>query len=379
MSAFPDVTPWRGLDAFDRRGEVWIGDHVLSPLGPALEPSPWPALLAWPGAPLADATTVALDIETTGLAGAGCVVFQVGIAWREADGGVHVRQLVAPDLPAEAALLERLSEDLASRPVRLVTYNGDAFDIPFLRMRARMHRQRLTLPPALDVLSHTRRLYRDRDGSCRLGHLEATRLGHVRLDDLPGALVPQVYYDFLRREEPDLLEPVLRHNAWDLVATLGLLWQVALDLTLAPSPGRDSADLFGLYRSLSLAGDTAGAIVALEACLRSEPPPPLARAAMARLAALYRRSGERDRRHRLWERAAAAPEAPVEHLVEWAKILEHERHDLAAAYGAAQAALARLRARERLTGVPDRDRAEAVERRISRLERRLVRQARRTS
>ena len=373
MGAWPDVTPWSGLDAFDRGGEVWVGDHLLAPLGPATRPDPWPAALAWPPGTGDDAQVVALDIETTGLAGAGCVAFQVGIAWREPDGAVHVRQLLAPDLPCEAALLSRLDGELSARPMRLVTYNGDAFDLPFLRARARMNRLRLALPPALDLLAHTRRLYRDRDGSCRLGHLEARRLGHVRPDDLPGALVPQVYYDFLRRQEPELLEPVLRHNAWDLVATLGLLWQAAFDLDAAALPGRDSADLFGLYRSRVACADAAGAAAALEACLASEPPPALRRQALARLSALYRRSGDASRRQALWERAADSEDAPPEHLIEWAKILEHERRDLAAAYATALAALARERARERLVGRIAGQLAEDIERRVRRLERRMTR------
>lgn len=376
MAAWPDVAPWRGLDAFDRSGGVWVGDHVLAPLGPVAEPTPWPAAIGWPPGAPAGSEVVALDIETTGLGGAGSVAFQVGIAWRTADGGVHVRQLLAADFPEEAALLARLQAELESRPTRLVTYNGDAFDLPFLRTRARMHGQRLRLPPALDVLVHTRRLYRDRDGSCRLGHLEATRLGHARPDDLPGALVPQVYYEFLRRQEPDMLEPVLRHNACDLVATLGLLWQVALDIDQAPSPGRDSADLFGLYRSHLAAGDHAGAAASLEALVASTPPPALYRQALSRLSSLYRRLDQRERRQLLWQRAAEQPDAPPEHLVEWAKILEHERRDLAGAHAAAQAALARARALSRLLGAGhDRAGARAIERRIARLEHRMLRLA----
>lgn len=375
MGSWPDVTPWRGLDAFDRRHSPWTGDHRLAPLGPVEEPVPWPPSMSWPDGAAPSARIVALDIETTGLGGAAAVAFQVGLAWREPDGAVHVRQFLAPDLPDEALLLERLEAELGREPTRLVTYNGDAFDLPFLRVRARMHGIRLHLPPALDLLAHTRRLYRDRDGSCRLGHLEATRLGHVRADDLPGALVPQVYYDFLRRQEESLLEPVLRHNAWDLVATLGLLWQAALDLHPDALVGRDGADLFGLFRALASSGDHAGARAALEACLRSDPSPALARQARRRLSALYRRGGDAARRHVLWREAAARAEAPPEHLVEWAKILEHELHDPAAALRVAQTAEVRMRAQARLMGRAPADAdVRALERRITRLEHRLARQ-----
>ncbi|MCL6595477.1 MAG: ribonuclease H-like domain-containing protein [Firmicutes bacterium] len=369
----PDVLGWRGLDAFVRRGEVWEGEHLLATLGPTAPPSPWPQALAWPEG--AEGEVMALDVETTGLGGAGSAVFQVGLAWREGER-VRVRQLLAPDLPAEGPLLERLAALWSERRIRLVTYNGESFDLPFLRARARFHGVRLPLPPAMDLLSHTRRLYRDRDGSCRLTHLEATRLGHPRGDDLPGSLVPQVYYESLRRGDPTLLEPVLRHNAADLVATLGLVWRVAHDLAAPPDPSRHPADLFGLYRTALAAGDAHSARRALEACLAAGPPPHLRRLALSRLSRLLRAAGDADARHVLWQAAAHAPDAPPEHLEAWAKILEHERRDPLAARAVAAAALARLRAEARALGTaPDPAREQALRRRLDRLERRLARRS----
>lgn len=372
--ARPDGGEPTELPGFVRAGSIWRSDLRLAPLGPVEPPLPWPAALRWSGGG-ADDTVVALDIETTGLAGAASMVFLVGVAWRDGNE-VCVRQWLAPDLPFEPDLLDALATELPASGVRLVTFNGDAFDLPFLRTRARFCGVPLRLAPGLDVLPHARRLYRDRDGSCRLTHLEATRLGRQRLDDLPGALVPQVYYDALQREERALLEPIARHNAWDLVATLGLLWQVAHDLEAPLAPGADPHDLFGRFRHARSRADDEAAAAALEACLAADPPAWVRRRAVAELARLHRRRGAVGERHALWERMASDPDAPPVFLVEWAKVLEHEVRDLPGAHAAAGAALARLRGLARLTGHADAQAEAAILHRLERLERRMRGRAR---
>ncbi|MCC6236105.1 MAG: ribonuclease H-like domain-containing protein, partial [Dehalococcoidia bacterium] len=82
-----------------------------------------------------------LDIETTGLGGAGAMVFLVAIGHVE-EGTLRMRQYLAESPAEEAALLEALVEDVHAsipRPI-LVTYNGRTFDAPMLDARATMHR-----------------------------------------------------------------------------------------------------------------------------------------------------------------------------------------------------------------------------------------------
>ena len=45
-----------------------------------------------------------------------------------------------------------------------------------------------------------RRLWSDRLADCRLGTVEQHALGFTRDDDLPGALIPSVYFEYLRRK-----------------------------------------------------------------------------------------------------------------------------------------------------------------------------------
>ena len=74
-----------------------------------------------------------LDTETTGLAGAGTVAFEVGLGW-QAEDGFHVRQLVMRDYPEERFLLEEIVR-VAEQFDVICTFNGKTFDLPLLKNR----------------------------------------------------------------------------------------------------------------------------------------------------------------------------------------------------------------------------------------------------
>lgn len=363
----PDAFPY--LSGLQRDGHILVGTHVLDPLGPPPARRPHGRL---PFACPADRTLTALDIETTGLSGAASMAFLVGVGELTEDG-VVVTQFLAPDLPWEEDLLSALGTFLSTGgPRLLITFNGDTFDLPFLRSRARFCRVPLSLPSSYDVLSAARRLYRGMFDSLRLTALEAGRLHHVRSDDLPGALVPATYYAALRAEDLTPLEPVLKHNALDLVATLGLLGTLAEDLEVPPRHA-SPALLLGRARVHAAAGDPMREAESLRELLALDPAWGLRAIALRRLDRLYRAAGETEARHRLWTEEASREDCPPEPLVAYAKILEHEIHDLAEAYAVTTEALIRARARARLVGRGHVRSAleEDLERRLARLERRL--------
>ena len=140
-----------------------------------------------------------LDTETTGLAGgSGTCAFLVGIG-RITPEGFRVRQFFMRDYCEEASLLDAVSRHLAPFRV-LITYNGRSFDQPLLETRYRLNRSR---PPFgklehLDLLHGARRLWKLRYESCRLVDLETQVLGFERDGDVPGALIPYLYFEYLR-------------------------------------------------------------------------------------------------------------------------------------------------------------------------------------
>ncbi|MGB6942367.1 MAG: ribonuclease H-like domain-containing protein [Bryobacteraceae bacterium] len=159
-----------------------------------------------------------LDTETTGLAGgSGTYAFLVGVG-RITPQGFRVRQFFMRDFGEEASQLSALAEHLKQFEV-MITYNGRTYDQPLLETRFRMVRQR---PPFaslehLDLLFGARRLWNLRFDSCRLVELENQILGVERQGDLPGELIPYVYFEYVRTHEIFRLLPVFHHNAIDIL------------------------------------------------------------------------------------------------------------------------------------------------------------------
>jgi hypothetical protein len=159
-----------------------------------------------------------LDTETTGLAGgAGTYAFLIGVGSITPQGFL-VRQFFMREFGEETSLLLGLTEYLKQFEV-LITYNGITYDQPLLETRYRMARCR---PPFaslehLDLLHGARRLWKLRFDSCRLVDLENQILGVEREGDLPGELIPYVYFEYLRTGEAFKLVPILHHNQVDIL------------------------------------------------------------------------------------------------------------------------------------------------------------------
>ena len=308
-----------------------------------------------------------LDTETTGLAGGtGTYAFLVGVGFVDGDE-FEVCQLFMRDLDEEPAMLAAL-EVLLARFDGLVTYNGTGFDLPLLETRFVLGRRRW---PAdrfhLDLLTSARRLWRDRLADCRLGTVEHHALGFERRDDLPGAMIPAVYFDYLRRRRPGELPRVFEHNRHDILSLAALTGWVADAATRAPAGDIAPDELAGL----GLLWETRDADRA-EACLREALARGIAGAARSRLLA---RLAWREKRRARWSEARAFWDElargqrffdprPWE---EMAKIDEHRLRDWSGAQAVVLEALARAEA-ERAS---DTLRA-GLDHRLRRLERRLV-------
>jgi uncharacterized protein YprB with RNaseH-like and TPR domain len=246
---------------------------------------------------------VFLDTETTGLAsGAGTYVFMLGTAWI-ADGELVLRQHVLNDLGAEREFVHAIRGEL--EPFRAcASYNGKSFDLPLLRARFVMAlRAELSVDDAhLDLLHPARRLWKDRFGSTTLRQLEASVLDEARMDDIPGALIPDRYFHYLRTRDARLLEPVLRHNARDVVSLVRIADRVAravLDARGGRAPDHAPAAL-ALARIFERNGEDEAAYSCYESAYVEGDVTVRIRASLAFARALERR-GELDRAIRMLE------------------------------------------------------------------------------
>ena len=314
-----------------------------------------------------------LDIETTGLGGAGAMAFLVGTGRLE-DEQFVLRQYLALSPADEGALLDALIEDsrLGEEPV-LASYNGRRFDAPVLDERATMHRRRAGFDSLrqLDLLHPVRAGYGGLLPSCRLAVVEADVLGLTRHDeDVPGAEVPQWYFQFLRSGDARHLLPIINHNAQDVVSLGALVARLdaAMRRTkLAPF------DEIAIGRLLAHRRDPR-AVQFLVGALDGLPQSEIRRDVLLRLALAHKRAGDRALAEPLWsELANVAGQGGLRAHVELAIYYEHHVRDFARAAEVVEQALASVTA----TVAPwDRAAAAAwrasLQHRGARIERRLV-------
>jgi uncharacterized protein YprB with RNaseH-like and TPR domain len=269
-----------------------------------------------------------LDTETTGLSGgAGTVAFLAGVGFFREDGFV-VKQYLMRDYDEEASMLENLQSELNARRA-LVTFNGKAFDVSLLAGRFIMNG--LRLPPAgphLDLLHMARRIWRDCLENCRLSTLEADILYECRSGDIPGSMIPQVYFNYLLRRETEALERVLEHNRLDVLSMAAILRHIS---GLVGDPGASSRcggeELFGLGCLFEALGNAEPASSCFAMCLEGKRPS-VERRALAKLANMSKRAGDYGGALRYWERMAEfSPKTGISPYVEMAKHYEHRARD----------------------------------------------------
>jgi len=312
------------------------------------------------------AKTLFLDTETTGLAGgAGTCAFLIGVAFVR-DYQVTVRQYLMRDYHEEAAMLFDLYKLIHDFDA-VVSFNGKSFDWPLLKDRFTLAR----FEPLrkhhvhLDLLHAARRLWRESLPSCSLDSLEGFVLKVARERDIPGSLIPQRYFDFVRTKQAELLVDVLEHNRADVLSLVTLV--SVLDL-LAGKPAAEIksgalcwaiAKLYIQDRQWHQAAEflqRAGSLAHSRA---------MRLAVLAQLALIYRRLG-------LWEQAEgiwlvlAQENGDMQACEELAKYYEHICRDYIKARQFTKRGLA-------LALAQDRSRTAAFEYRLERLERKLER------
>ncbi len=208
-----------------------------------------------------------LDTETTGLAGGtGTYVFLLGIAYFS-EGELVLRQHLLHDIGQELPFVAAVQNEV-ERFHACASYNGKSFDLPLLRTRWVMTlRSEITVDEShLDLLHPARRLWRDRFGSTGLKQLEESLFDEGRINDIPGALIPDAYFHYLRKRDPKIIAPVLEHNARDIVSLVRIADRVALAV-LAARSGRapDHAPAaYALARSFERTGELDAAFACFE-------------------------------------------------------------------------------------------------------------------
>lgn len=322
-----------------------------------------------------------LDTETTGLAGAGTLAFMVGVAFFEphttiVDGQTEesdvlvVRQYFLRDQDDEPEMLGQLDDILAGK-AGLITFNGKSFDVPLLGNRYLMNRRRGRLPemPHIDLLAPSRRLYRARLGSCALGSLEQSLLGLQRTqDDVPGWMIPSLYFDYLRSGDARRLTGVFYHNEMDMLSMVTLASRIFRQL--AASRCDDPLDQLSLGRWQVGLGLHDQAEDTLRSALDGDLPLEAYHQALHELGKLYKQRDRREDAVMAWQQIASTSTNDVAAHVELAKYYEWREVDVAAAIQWTRRAMALverwpLTPRARLAHVELRHRLKRLEKKAA--------------
>ncbi|MEN8173825.1 MAG: ribonuclease H-like domain-containing protein, partial [Chloroflexota bacterium] len=295
--------------------------------------APLDIIAAWAGdselAKLDLSKFVFIDTETTGLAGGtGTYTFLIG-AGRFEDQHFRLAQFFLREPSEETAQLAALEEFLAPCEA-IVSFNGKSFDMPLLNTRYIQHGWPPPMQDAghLDLLHLARKLWKERLASRTLGNLEGKILGLERSgEDIPGWMVPELYFDYLHTGDARPLRSVFYHNEIDVISMAALLNHMS---TLLADPlGGDiehGLDLLAIGKLYAELGDLETAVKIYQRGLAYDNIHQDAYwKAIEQLSFIHKRRAEIEPAMGLWE-AAAKNDAIYAHI-ELAKVFEHRRQN----------------------------------------------------
>lgn len=183
------------------------------------------------------------DCETTGLSGgAGNIVFLIGFGFPEGDKFRTV-QIMLTDFPGEPAFLDAAGRYISPDKI-YVSYNGKSFDANILKTRHAMNGMKAEFGFQLDLLYPARRLWKNVIGSCSLGDIEKNILGKSRTLDVPGFMVPDLYFEFIKHGAYSSIDKVTAHHLEDIKSLAALLFY--FEKIYRDPPGCKNVDRTGL-------------------------------------------------------------------------------------------------------------------------------------
>jgi uncharacterized protein len=312
-----------------------------------------------------------IDTETSGLAGGtGTFIFLFGMGFYSGEG-FQLCQVFLRSPAEEQAFLATISR-LMDPFDTVVTFNGKSFDVPLLNSRHVINRFHSPFAEMqhIDVLHLARRIWRNRLENRNLGSLEKEILMMERSgEEIPGWLVPELYYDYLQTGDASPLGGVFYHNANDILSLAALfnhLGKLLNDpVSEASQHGLDLLAVAQLYEDLELFD---ASLSLYEQCLSSGLSKPFYIKAITRFADLYRRQQKWDQAVNLWKKAVDYRQ--IEACVELSKFYEHRSLEINEAVNYTKFAI--LFAREDITSPFLKKRTiQELEHRLARLEHKL--------
>lgn len=159
-----------------------------------------------------------LDIETTGFNRSKDIIYLIGILYFDKNTKLWtLSQIFANDKDKERDLL-LTTIDLLSNFDKIINYNGNVFDIPFINQRLKYYSidQYISKDRSLDIYS----IIRSNRDILNLKNLKLETieeyLGIYRKDIYSGKDCIRFYKEYVKKKEQELKDRILQHNYDDL-------------------------------------------------------------------------------------------------------------------------------------------------------------------
>ncbi len=157
------------------------------------------------------------DIETTGLSRKYCSIYLIGVMYYE-DGQWMYAQWFADNYNDEANVIMALQKFIKYYDC-LIHFNGNSFDIPFVKDRAEKYNIDLDFDRLKSV-----DIYKDISSLKNILNLPNLKqkslekaIGVKRTDPFTGGELVEVYKEYVRTKDEKLIYPLLLHNREDVL------------------------------------------------------------------------------------------------------------------------------------------------------------------
>ena len=310
-----------------------------------------------------------IDTETTGLmGGTGTVSFLVGVGYFN-NNNFFIEQYLMRDYDEEAAMLNDLKKLMEKHNI-VISFNGKSFDLPLIKTRLILNRlERPKYDFHLDLLHSARRIWSFLD-SCSLKSLEQNILDFNRIDDVPGHLIPGIYFEFLEKKDFKLLAPILEHNIYDILSLVTLFTHLK-EVYLKNVQNLNPHELFHLGRIKEKDKNYQECISYLEESIENSEESTLKYKALKKLSWQYKRINRYEAAAEIWQKMIDNNKEGIFPYVEMAKYLEHQKKEYKIALTYTQEAINLINKKRSITHNYEQKR-DKLKHRAERLEKKTI-------
>ena len=264
------------------------------------------------------------DTESTGLSsGTGTHIFLAGFGYFS-ESRFIIKQFFLRDFDEEVAFLFSINE-LMKEFECLVSYNGKSYDWPLLQTRLTYARMKdpVKYKYHIDLLHHSRRIWKRRLSSCNLENIEREILNFIRYDDTPGYLIPGIYFDYLRNYKFQPIQGIIDHNLNDIISLAALL--IIFDNIVKDPFGtlEHPTDRMSLAHYYDQIQEFTESVRIYESLCENEMETAKRTSAKIKLGNCYKRSGQWDLAVKIWTDLIERTTFNLEVYIELAKYYEH--------------------------------------------------------